>query len=136
MRRDRHLVRGDLRRESAPLGQGSRASLLVDLPRDEMPLLIELVVHLGSQAPMPLDAPVITATFFSVLMILPFQWKTPNFTRLAIEAQTSTWLQAANGSYSGRCKIAWNRRRRTPTLPPPKRGSASASCSRRPSGRA
>jgi hypothetical protein len=62
--------------------------------------------------------------------------KTPNFTRLAIEAQTSTWLQAASGSYSGRCKIAWSRRRRTPTLPPPKRGSASASCSRRPSGRA
>ena len=47
MRRDRHLARGDLRRESAPLGQGSRASLLVDLPRDEIPLLIELVVHLG-----------------------------------------------------------------------------------------
>jgi hypothetical protein len=35
---------------------------------------------------MPLDAPVIAATFFSVLMIFPFQWKTPNFTRLAIEA--------------------------------------------------
>ena len=34
-------------REGAPLGQGSRASLLVDLPRDEMALLIELVVHLG-----------------------------------------------------------------------------------------
>jgi hypothetical protein len=33
--------------ESAPFGQGSRASLLVDLPRDEMVLLIELVVHLG-----------------------------------------------------------------------------------------
>jgi len=47
MQRDRHLARGDLRRESAPLGQGSRASLLVDLPRDEMALLIELVVHLG-----------------------------------------------------------------------------------------
>jgi hypothetical protein len=31
----------------APLGQGNRASLLVDLPRDEMALLIELVVHLG-----------------------------------------------------------------------------------------
>ena len=47
MQRDRHLARGDLRRESAPLGQGSRASLLVDLPRDEMALLIELVAHLG-----------------------------------------------------------------------------------------
>ena len=32
--------------ESAPLGQGSRTSLLVDLPCDEMALLIELVVHL------------------------------------------------------------------------------------------
>ena len=40
-------ARGDLRRESASLGQGSRASLLVDLPRDEMALLIELVVHQG-----------------------------------------------------------------------------------------
>ena len=47
MRGDRHLASGDLCRESAPLGQGSRASLLVDLPRDEMALLIELVVHLG-----------------------------------------------------------------------------------------
>jgi hypothetical protein len=28
----------------APLSQGSRTSLLVDLPRDEMALLIELVV--------------------------------------------------------------------------------------------
>jgi hypothetical protein len=44
MPRDRHLAGGNLRRESAPLSQGSRASLLVDLPRDEMPLLIELVV--------------------------------------------------------------------------------------------
>ena len=48
----RHAARrpsrsGDLCREGAPLGQGSRASLLVDLPRDEMALLIELVVHLG-----------------------------------------------------------------------------------------
>ena len=34
-------------REGAPLGQGNRASLLVDLPRDEMALLIELVVRLG-----------------------------------------------------------------------------------------
>ena len=47
MQRDRHLASGDLCRESAPLGQSSRASLLVDLPRDEMALLIELVVHLG-----------------------------------------------------------------------------------------
>ena len=47
MQRDRQLARADLRRERAPLGQGSRASLLVDLPRDEMALLIELVVHLG-----------------------------------------------------------------------------------------
>jgi ABC-type taurine transport system ATPase subunit len=41
-RRPRQLCR-----ESAPLGQGRRASLFVDLPRDEMALLIELVVHLG-----------------------------------------------------------------------------------------
>ena len=47
MQRDRHLASGDLCRESAPLGQRSRASVLVDLPRDEMPLLIELVVDLG-----------------------------------------------------------------------------------------
>ena len=47
MPRDRHLASGNLRRESAPLNQGSRASLLVDLPRDEMALLIELVVDLG-----------------------------------------------------------------------------------------
>ena len=47
MLRDRQVASGDLCRESAPLGQGSRASLLVDLPRDEMPLLIELVVDLG-----------------------------------------------------------------------------------------
>jgi hypothetical protein len=33
-------------RESAPLGQGSRASLLVDLPRDEMALLICSSWHL------------------------------------------------------------------------------------------
>jgi hypothetical protein len=48
----RHAARSPSRerwlcRESAPLGQGSRASLLVDLPRHEMALLIELVVHLG-----------------------------------------------------------------------------------------
>jgi hypothetical protein len=47
MQGDRRLASGDLCRESAPLGQGSRASLLVDLPRDEMTLLIELVVDLG-----------------------------------------------------------------------------------------
>ena len=47
MQRDRHLARGNLRRESAPLGQGSRASQFVDLPRDEMALLIELAMHLG-----------------------------------------------------------------------------------------
>jgi hypothetical protein len=46
MQRDLHLVSSDLCRESAPLGQGSRASLFVDLPRDEMALMIELVVHL------------------------------------------------------------------------------------------
>jgi hypothetical protein len=49
MQRDRHLARGDLCHESATLGQGSRASLLVDLPRDEIALLIELVVHLGNE---------------------------------------------------------------------------------------
>ena len=38
MQRDRHLARADLRRESAPLRQCGRASLLVDLPRDEMAL--------------------------------------------------------------------------------------------------
>ena len=43
----RQLASGDLYREGAPLGQGSRASLLVDLPCDEMALLIELVVYLG-----------------------------------------------------------------------------------------
>jgi hypothetical protein len=43
----RRLSSGDLRWKGAPLGQGSRASLLVDLPRDEMALLIELVVDLG-----------------------------------------------------------------------------------------
>jgi hypothetical protein len=47
MPRDRDVASGDLCRESAPLSQGSRTSLLVDLPRDEMALLIELVVHLG-----------------------------------------------------------------------------------------
>ena len=47
MQRDRHLASGDLCHESAPLGQRGRASVLADLPRDEMALLIELVVHLG-----------------------------------------------------------------------------------------
>ena len=37
----------DLRRKDAPLGQCSRAPVLVDLPGDEMPLLIEMVVDLG-----------------------------------------------------------------------------------------
>jgi hypothetical protein len=37
----------DLRRKGAPLGQCSRASVLVDLPGDEMPLLIKMVVDLG-----------------------------------------------------------------------------------------
>jgi hypothetical protein len=43
----RRLSSGDLRRKGAPLRQRGRASLLVDLPRDEMALLIELVVDLG-----------------------------------------------------------------------------------------
>ena len=43
----RRLSSDNLRRKGAPLGQGSRASLLVDLPRDEMALLIELAVDLG-----------------------------------------------------------------------------------------
>ena len=47
MQHDRHPAIGDLCRESEPLGEPSRASVLVDLPRDEMALLIELVVHLG-----------------------------------------------------------------------------------------
>ena len=34
----------ELRRKGAPLRQCGRASLLVDLPGDEMPLLIEMVV--------------------------------------------------------------------------------------------
>ena len=47
MQRVRHVASGNLSSERAPLSQGSRASLLVDLPRDKMPLLIELVVDLG-----------------------------------------------------------------------------------------
>ena len=43
MQGDRHLASGDLCRESAQLGQGNRAPPLVDLPRDEMALLVELV---------------------------------------------------------------------------------------------
>jgi hypothetical protein len=35
------------RDECAPLGQCRRASLFVDGPRDEMALLIEMIVHLG-----------------------------------------------------------------------------------------
>jgi hypothetical protein len=50
VQRDRDVASGDLCRESVPLSQGSRASMLVDLPRDEMALLIELVVHLTSKA--------------------------------------------------------------------------------------
>ena len=45
--RDCLPANGDLRHEGAPLRQRGRASLFVDLPCDEMALLIELVVHLG-----------------------------------------------------------------------------------------
>jgi hypothetical protein len=38
-----------LRRKSVPLGQCGRASLLVNLPGDEMPLLIEMVVDKARQ---------------------------------------------------------------------------------------
>ena len=37
----------DLRRKGAPLRQCGRASVLIDLPGDEVPLLIEMVVDLG-----------------------------------------------------------------------------------------
>jgi hypothetical protein len=37
----------DLRGKGAPLRQCGRASLLVDLPGDKMPFLIEMVVDLG-----------------------------------------------------------------------------------------
>jgi hypothetical protein len=47
MQRGRPLASGELRRESAPIGHGGRPSLIVDWPRDEMALLIELVVDLG-----------------------------------------------------------------------------------------
>jgi hypothetical protein len=47
MERDRRLARSDLRRKGGPLGQCSRASLLVDLPRNEMSLLIEMIVDLS-----------------------------------------------------------------------------------------
>jgi hypothetical protein len=47
MQRGRHLATGDLCRESSTLGQGSRASLIVEVPRNEMAILIELVVHPG-----------------------------------------------------------------------------------------
>ena len=43
----RPLTRDDLYRKGAPLRQCGRASLLVNLPGDEMPLLIEMVVDLG-----------------------------------------------------------------------------------------
>jgi hypothetical protein len=36
--------KGDLRGEGTPLSEGSRAPLLVDLPGDQMPLLIEMIV--------------------------------------------------------------------------------------------
>ena len=52
MQRDRDFASNDLCRESAPLSQGSRASLFVDLPRDEM---VELVVHLGMNRAEPLQ---------------------------------------------------------------------------------
>ena len=41
------LASDDLRRKGAPLRQCGRASLLVNLSGDEMPLLIEMVVDLG-----------------------------------------------------------------------------------------
>ena len=47
MQRDRHLASGDLRRKGAQFRQCGRASLFVNLPGDEIALLIELVVHLG-----------------------------------------------------------------------------------------
>ena len=47
MQRDLHLASSDLCGEGAPLDQRGRASLLVDLPRDEMALLIELGVDLA-----------------------------------------------------------------------------------------
>ena len=37
----------DLRRKGAPLRQCGRASLLVDLPGDKVPLLIEMIVDLS-----------------------------------------------------------------------------------------
>ena len=43
----RPLANDDLRRKGAPLRQCGRASLCVNLPGDEMPLLIEMVVDLG-----------------------------------------------------------------------------------------
>ena len=48
MQRDRHLASGDLCREGARHSAKATERLcLADLPRDEMALLIELVVHLG-----------------------------------------------------------------------------------------
>jgi hypothetical protein len=47
-RRAIHPIASDaLRGEGAPLRQCNRASLLVNLPGDEMPLLIEEIVDLG-----------------------------------------------------------------------------------------
>ena len=43
----RPLVSDALRGKGAPLRQCNRASLLVNLPGDEMPLLIEMIVDLG-----------------------------------------------------------------------------------------
>jgi hypothetical protein len=43
----------DLLRKGAPLRQCGRASLFVDLPGDEMPLLIEMVVELGVNCSLP-----------------------------------------------------------------------------------
>jgi hypothetical protein len=43
----RPLVTDALRGEGAPLRQRNRASLLVNLPGDEMPLLIEMIMDLG-----------------------------------------------------------------------------------------
>jgi len=53
----RHLASGDLCRESAPLSQGSRASLHVDLPRDEMALLMALLQGFALGAGPPMAAP-------------------------------------------------------------------------------
>jgi len=41
------FVSDDLRRKRAPLSQRGRALLLVGLPCDQIPLLIEMIVELG-----------------------------------------------------------------------------------------